>query len=110
MKNVFKMTDAEVNKKFKISNTQFNRNRKLSDEEYSMLRDLYNTGKYSLSTLGRQFGITYLGVKYIVDADYRQRNIAAKRNKRASMTSSELANYQANLADYKRELVSAGLI
>lgn len=57
------------------------RRRKLSDEQKELIREMYATGKWSLSTLGKEFGVSKKTILLLVNPnsaerarEYRQEN------------------------------------
>ena len=101
------MSDTQLNRSFKIAGTDYDRRRKLSNRDIYDLKRSYNRTKDpDINILAERYNVSPQTIRYHIDPEYK-----AERNRRRveiGFNSEPIEGYAAELADYKRKLLSSG--
>lgn len=98
------MNDNLLDKKVKIQGTEYDRKRKISKATVSKMKKMAK--KKSISEIAKELGISYIGVRYNIDPEFKARHNATRDGKHTGKD--HITKY--NRVAYKRQLVAAGKI
>lgn len=98
------MTDGVLDKKVKIQGTEYDRKRKISKATVTKMKRMAK--KKSISEIAREFGISYTGVRYNIDPEFKAWHNANRDGKHTGKDHVTKTNRVA----YKRGLVAAGKV
>ena len=97
------LTDDKLDSVVKIQGTQYDRKRKISPETVKKMMKLSSSGK-SISEIADKLGISYTGVRYNIDPQWRATYNATRDGKH---TGKDHITVKDRVA-YKRNLVAQG--
>ena len=106
LKEKLNLSDKRLNETVKVAGTDYDRRRRLTNKEIYSLKRSYQSPNIDVNYLAEKFGVSPSTIRYHVDPEFK-RSTNQKRKEYAFNTTNE-PGYSADLANYKRYLLSSG--